>query len=171
MSEQPHTHHHEDIRVPRGALIGAGLLILFTITTVGYFRITGQEPTAQVASSVEVLSTRELKFEDGDNGSVVVYEAHSDGEDQVIHVVPSGEGGFIRGVLRSLARARNASGISRDHPFLLELHTSGTLVLEDPQTGQRIDLQAFGPSNIAAFRALLHSDQPPSSGFDQNGAP
>jgi putative photosynthetic complex assembly protein len=171
MSDHSQAHEHENIRVPTGALIGAGLLILFTIATVGIFRLTGQEPTAQIPPSEQVLNTRELKFEDGDDGSVLVYEAGEDGVDQVIHVVRSGEGGFIRGVLRSLARARNASGISREHPFLLELHASGTLVLEDPQTGQRIDLQAFGPSNIAAFRALLHSDVPPSPGPDQNGAP
>jgi len=172
MSDHSQAQNHDDIRVPKGALIGAGLLILFTIGTVGFFRLTGQEPTAQVPPSEQVLSARALKFEDGEDGSVLVYEASDDGgADRVIHRVQSGEGGFIRGVLRSLARARNASGISRDHPFLLELHTSGTLILEDPQTGQRIDLQAFGPSNIATFRTLLHSDEPPQAGLIQNGAP
>jgi len=171
MNDHSQAHGHDDIRVPRGALIGAGLLIFLTVIGVGVFRVTGQEPTAQVPPSDQVLSVRELKFEDGDDGSVLVYETGPDGADQIIHSVQSGEGGFIRGVLRSLARARNASGISRDHPFVLELHASGTLVLEDPQTGQRIDLQAFGPSNIAAFRAMLHSDEPLRAGADQNGAP
>lgn len=171
MSDRPQAHDHEEIRVPTGALIGAGLLILLTVLTVAYFRISGQEPTAQIPPSEDVLSARELKFRDSDNGSVIVFETGADGTDQVVHEVPSGEGGFIRGVLRSLARARNARGISRDHPFLLELHGSGTLVLEDPQTGQRIDLQAFGPSNIAAFRTLLRSAESSRADISQNGAP
>jgi len=176
MSDPQQAHEHHDIRVPKGALIGAGLLILFTISTVGFFRLTGQDPTAMIPQSEQVLEARELKFEDGANGSVIVYESVMDGEYEVIHEVPSGEGGFIRGVLRSLARARNASGISRDHPFLLEAQTNGTLVLEDPQTGQRIDLKAFGPSNIAAFRALFQADEAAlpnrnQASGNQDGAP
>jgi len=171
MSNQQQAHDHHDIRVPKGALIGAGLLILFTISTVAIFRLTGLDPTAMIPQSEQILEARELKFEDGANGSVIVYESGMAGEYEVIHTVPSGEGGFIRGVLRSLARARNASGISRDHPFLLEAQSNGTLVLEDPQTGQRIDLQAFGPSNIAAFRALFHTDETALASGNQNGAP
>jgi putative photosynthetic complex assembly protein len=84
-----------------------------------------------------------------------VREVSGSGEERFVHEVPSGEGGFIRGVLRSLARARNAQGIGSDHPFVLKQQATGTLLLEDPETGQRIDLQAFGPTNIGSFRTIL----------------
>lgn len=152
MSEQPHGH---DIHVPRGALIAAGTLIALTIGAVAIFRIAGLEPAAQIANPDQTLAMRELRFADGDNGAVLVYEWDADQPDRVIHEVPSGEGGFIRGVLRSMARARRASGIGPEHPFVLKLQTNGTVLLEDPQTEQRIDLQAFGPTNIESFRAML----------------
>lgn len=150
-----HSEHHHEIRVPKEALIAAGLLILLTISAVAVFRIAGLEPAAQIANPDQYLVSYQLRFEDGPNGSVRVYEIDSGGLERFVHEVPSGEGGFVRGVLRSLARARNASGISRAHPFVLKQQATGTLLLEDPQTGQRIDLQAFGPTNIDSFRTIL----------------
>ena len=152
-----HSHSHQ-IRVPRGALIAAGLLIGFTIVAVMTFRITGQTPAAQIPVADVPTETRTLRFEDSAEGTVVVYELAENDSEQIVHVVPSGEGGFIRGVLRSMARARNASDIGNEHPFRLIEQTNGTLVLEDPQTGQRIDLQAFGPTNIESFRAMLNRE-------------
>ena len=154
MSQHSHDHHHQ-IHVPRGALIAAGLLILVTIGAVAIFRIAGLEPAAQIPDVDKTVAMRELRFADSANGGVLVYEFVDGGTDRMIHEVPSGEGGFIRGILRSLARARRASGIGPEHPFVLKLQMNGTVLLEDPQTGQRIDLQAFGPTNIESFRALL----------------
>ncbi|MBY6204866.1 photosynthetic complex assembly protein PuhC [Halomonas denitrificans] len=163
MSAHPHDHPHgHSIEVPRQALIAAGLLIGLTIAAVAAFRIAGLEPSARIPAAEPPVQSRELRFEDGADGSVLVYAAVPDGPDRVIHVVHSGEGGFIRGILRSLARARTASGIGPEHPFILRQQPSGTLLLEDPQTRQRIDLQAFGPTNIEAFRVLLVDHESPS---------
>lgn len=151
-----HTDHH-DIHVPREALMAAAAAILITITIVAVFRIGGLEPAATIADTDQYLVAHQLKFEDGANGAVLVHEIASDGEKRLIHAVPSGEGGFVRGVLRSLARVRNAQGIGPEPPFILKQLASGTLLLEDPQTGQRIDLQAFGPDNIGAFQTILDS--------------
>lgn len=159
MSDRQHNPHHDHgIRVPRGALIGAGLLLLVTMGTVAAFRIAGLEPVAQIPNPHDTVATRELRFADSADGNVLVYEFTEGAADRLIHEVPSGEGGFIRGVLRSLARARRARGIGPEHPFLLKLQTNGTVLLEDPQTGQRIDLYAFGPTNIESFRAMLDQD-------------
>lgn len=151
-------HHHHDIHVPKEALIAAGLLISLTLAAVFAFRIGGLEPSAQISDQDPTLVARALLFEDSDQGTVIVRaiddQAGEDGE-RIVHVVPSGEGGFVRGVLRSFARARRASGIGPDRPFLLKLQSSGTLLLEDPETDQQIDLQAFGSTNIDAFRAML----------------
>lgn len=156
MSESDHSH---DIYVPVGALVAAGLLILFALGAVAFVRIAGLEPTAMVPPSDQAVAVRELRFEDSPDGNVIVYELQEGVPDQVVYVVLPGEGGFIRGVLRSLARSRRASGISREHPFLLIQDANGSLLLEDPKTDQRIYLQAFGPTNIDSFRALLAHDE------------
>lgn len=159
MSEHPHDQqHHHDIYVPRGALIAAGLLLLVTLGTVAVFRIAGLEPSAQIPNPHDTVAMRELRFADSADGNVLVYEFIDDAEDRLIHEIPSGEGGFVRGILRSFARDRRARGIGREHPFLLKLQTNGTVLLEDPQTGQRIDLYAFGPTNIESFRTMLGNE-------------
>jgi len=159
MNEQTQHPDHHGVVVPTGVLIAAGLLLSFTIVMVLGFRLSGQEPTAQIPQYEQSLISRALRFEDGPNGSVQVFEVHADQDESLVHIVQSGQGGFIRGVLRSMARSRNAHGIAPEHPFVLNLEPSGTLVLEDPQTGQRIDLKAFGPDNIDSFRAMLASEE------------
>lgn len=153
-----HEHNH-DIHVPLGALIAAGLLILFTIAAVAVFRISGMAPTAMVPEPDPGTEVRQLRFADSSDGTVTVFELRDDATEQVIHVIQPGEGGFIRGVLRSMARARRASDIGSEHPFRLIQQSDGSILLEDPQTDQRIYLPAFGPSNIDAFRALLVSQE------------
>lgn len=150
--------HDHQIYVPREALIAAGLLIALTIVTVAVFRVAGLEPTAQIPVAEQAVAAKQLHFEDGSEGRVIVREVIDGAPDRIVHVIESGDGGFIRGVLRSLTRSRRASGIGREHPFLLKLQPNGTLLLEDPKTDQRIDLQAFGPTNIDSFRTLLTSE-------------
>jgi hypothetical protein len=40
-------------------------------------------------------------------------------------------------------------------PFELIAHSNGRLTLVDPATGQRIDLESFGPSNSSKFEQFL----------------
>ncbi len=156
MTEKQHNHQ---IQVPLGVLISAGVLILLTIVAVAFFRIAGVEPIAKVPSADDSIRTLELRFEDNpDEGTVIIYELMEGAPDQVLQVVQPGEGGFIRGVLRSLARSRRADNIGREHPFHLILQPNGALLLEDPQTDQRIYLHAFGPTNVESFRTLLASE-------------
>ena len=63
----------------------------------------------------------------------------------------TGEQGFLRGVLRSLMRERRRSGLDLRAPLALLARPDGRLTLSDPSTGQRIDLESFGPSNLAVF--------------------
>ena len=148
-----HNHSHE-IRIPRSALIGIAAILLGTLVPIFWFRVSGSEPISQVPLPDQVTESRQLRFEDGPNGTVSVYEVGS-GSDVLVRVIEAGEGGFVRGVLRSLARARRASNIGADVPFTLTQQADGALFLEDPATGQRIFLQAFGPASTASFEALL----------------
>ena len=153
--------HQQPERFPKEALIGAGVLLTFTIVLVAAYRIAGIEPAAQIPEPEEIIASRDLRFEDGPDGSVLVYEVNDGMPDRIVHEYASGEGGFIRGVLRSLARTRQDRGIGREHPFAIIEQANGSLLLEDPETEQRIALHAFGPDNIESFRALLYSDVNP----------
>lgn len=155
MTEHEHSHA---IKVPLAALIGAALVLFSTIAAVAVFRLSGQEPTARVPEPDQVIESRQLRFVDSAGGTVSVYELAEGAQDQLLHVIQPGDGGFIRGVLRSLARARRAGGIGDEHPFLLIQQANGTLLLEDPMTEQRIYLQAFGSASIESFQAFLSGE-------------
>ncbi len=140
---------------PRGALIGAALLLGFVLALVAYLRLSGTEPAAEVEATGDPVASRALRFEDRGNGSVVVYDADRGTDAEPIAVLETGEGGFTRGVLRALTRERQAREIGREEPFRLIQHSDGALVLLDPATGDRIDLRAYGPTNTKAFERLL----------------
>jgi len=93
---------------------------------------------------------RTLRFEDRPNGDVAVMEGLSSVE--ITRFV--GEQGFVRGILRTLSRERMRRGIGSGPTFELIGHTDGRLTLLDPATGQRINLESFGPTNMASFAQL-----------------
>jgi putative photosynthetic complex assembly protein len=140
---------------PRGALIGAGVLIGCTMALVAVWRLGDIEPAASVESPDQPVASVALRFEDRPNGEVVVYQAGTGAAPQAVAVLQRGEDGFMRGVLRALTRAREARGIGREQPFRLLRRDDGALLLEDPATDQRVFLQAFGPTNVKAFERLL----------------
>lgn len=137
-------------RFPQGALLAAGGLVALALLAAAAGRWLGagmvETPSAPPAVS------RELRFEDRDDGGVLVLDA-ADG--RVVAAIESGEGGFIRGVLRGLARERRSQGIGPEPPFSLQLTAGGELFLADPATSQLVNLNAFGPTNAGAFLRLL----------------
>jgi putative photosynthetic complex assembly protein len=93
-----------------------------------------------------------LQFEDRADGAVVVYDARSE---QIAAVLAPETNGFVRGVMRGLARERRREDIGSGPPFMLTRWSDGRLSIEDEATHQRIELVAFGPTNFAAFARLL----------------
>jgi len=140
---------------PRGALIGAAILLGFVLSVVGFLRWSGTEPAAQVETQGEPVAARALRFEDRPDGNVVVYEAADSGGGRRIAVFKTGEGQFIRGILRALTRQRRKSDIGHEQPFRLVQYADGALVLIDTATGETLDLRAFGATNTKAFKRLL----------------
>ena len=59
-------------------------------------------------------------------------------------IEPGQQTGFIRGVMRGLARERRMRGIGDAPPFNLSLWRDGELSLTDSATGRSIELTAFG---------------------------
>ena len=97
------------------------------------------------------ISKKILKFEDHQDGSVLVIDAQSN---QVIDVV-RGEAGFIRGVLRTVTRERKIRGIADHEPVELSAYNDGRLILQDPLTNTKIELRSFGSGNAQEFRVFL----------------
>ena len=100
------------------------------------------------------MVTRDLVFTDRGDGAVVVRDAASGATVEVlIDGVPGN--GFVRGVMRGMARDRRSRGIGMAPPFELTLWRNDTLTLTDKATGRAIELGSFGADNRAAFAALL----------------
>ncbi len=104
-------------------------------------------------ADVELVAKRVLHFRDLPNGSVGVISADNG---QMIAEV-EGQAGFIRGILRALARDRRIRQISSDDAFELVSRSDGRLTLIDLATKNRIDLESFGKDNAAEFAAFLNN--------------
>jgi putative photosynthetic complex assembly protein len=140
--------------IPRGVLVGAGALIALTVAAAAAARVSGIGTTEPPVSAP--VESRELRFEDRDDGAVAVYEA-ADGA--TVDVLAPGTNGFVRGVMRGLARERKRQEIGQQPPFRLTRWADGRLTLDDTATGRRIELAAFGPTNTGAFARLLHAGE------------
>lgn len=137
------------MELPRHLLIGAAALLGVTMALAAIGRLT-QERAVPPPAVLE----RELRFFDREDGGVDVRDA-KDG--RLVDVVAPGTNGFLRGALRGLARERKRHGHGPEAAFRLTLRADGRLVLEDPATARRIDLDSFGPANREPFARLLSS--------------
>jgi putative photosynthetic complex assembly protein len=126
-------------------LIGSMLLLI--LLAIGFARWQGISDKQADAATVW---QRDLIFADGPQGTVVVKDAKS--QTEIAHF--EGEQGFLRSTLRALVRERKRLNIGPDAPMQLLGRADGRLTLLDPSTQQRIDLEAFGPSNAAVFAGL-----------------
>lgn len=124
--------------------------LLLVVIGVGSFMKAGA-PERQADASV--LVQKDLFFRDLPDGSVGVIAANNG---EVIAKV-SGQAGFVRGILRAMARERRIRQIISDDAFILTSHSDGRLILLDPATQNRIDLESFGRDNAAEFAAFLNS--------------
>jgi putative photosynthetic complex assembly protein len=136
-------------KIPPAVLVGLAALVVALLAAVLTARLTGFDASAVPESPV--IDSRSLGFRDLPDGVVEVY----DWDTQVVLTrIASGEGSFLRGVVRSLVRQRRGLNGS-DAPFELSLLADRRLTLADPETGESIDLNAFGPTNLAVFSVLL----------------
>jgi putative photosynthetic complex assembly protein len=135
---------------PRLPLYSAFALILFAIGAIIFGERTGIGTVmTETGTPVDIIDLT-LSQEAGDR--VLVKDAVSG---KVIADFGPGEGGFIRGSMRALARMRMTAEAETNAPYRLIKWTSGALSLSDTATGQRIYLNAFGPDQVAAFEKLL----------------
>jgi putative photosynthetic complex assembly protein len=148
--------------LPRGTLLLAGAMVAFAVGATAVVRVAGIPPAAspeavRAEAGTPAVASRSLRFVDRADGAVVIEDV---AQGRVAAVIEPGEQtGFIRGVVRSLARDRRIRGIGDRPPFTLTMWRDGQLSLTDSATGRSIELTAFGSSNRAAFAALLPAAQ------------
>lgn len=133
---------------PQWVLYCAAGIMAFSLISVGLIRITGNGPDQKAAAPTV---QRSLVFQDHTDGGVRVEDGVTGETLTVLH----GEQGFVRGALRALSRERYSRGIGSAAPFELIARVDGRITLFDPSTGQRVDLESFGPSNVAEFSRFL----------------
>lgn len=140
--------------VPQVLLIAIAGLLVATLLAVAGVRWSGRAIHAPDAPTV---SSRLLRFDDLPDGGITVVDARSG----VLLRTLQGEQGFLRGALRALARERRARDIGAQPPFELAARADGRLSLTDTATGTRVDLESFGPANVAVFARLIDLPAPP----------
>jgi len=142
---------------PKGALMAAGAMIGLTLvatTAVRLSRVLGPPAQPAVATAEAPLASLDLRFDDQADGSIRITHAADNSLAATVH---PGEGGFIRGVMRGLARDRISRHIGEEPPFRLSLDHNRQLRLLDTATGRLIDLESFGASNRDDFYKLLNA--------------
>jgi putative photosynthetic complex assembly protein len=148
---------HHDPTVPRGAVIGAGLMLLFVMAltgavSVGLLPQSANPVASRAAQNVEAAQSRELRFADRADGAVVVSDA---GTGETVKVIEFGQGGFLRATMRRMAKARVAAGIGAEPPFKLIRWENGALSLNDPETGRDAEIYGFGADHTKVFADML----------------
>ncbi|MEM7257060.1 MAG: photosynthetic complex assembly protein PuhC [Pseudomonadota bacterium] len=128
------------------AMIGAVLVVVLA-TTINDNNIGTTSDHTDTAIAVRILS-----FTDQNDGSVNVIDVSNQ---TILAVVKSGEGAFLRGVLRTLTAERRSGGHNKNKPFELRAEAANRLLLIDKATGREILLNAFGPENAAYFEQFL----------------
>lgn len=131
------------------AALACGMLIAVALVLAALGR---HPPTVVTIDPAAVSRSLDLAFRDLPDGSVMVVDAAT-GKD--IQIIAPGGGGFVRVTMRSYARERQQRGLSDATPFHLAEMTDGTVYLQDRLTGRTMHLNAFGPANVGAFRAIL----------------
>jgi putative photosynthetic complex assembly protein len=139
--------------LPTIALRGLFALVLgaLLLATAGRAGWLGESETHYAAA---MISQHALVFRDGNDGSVHVIEPESN---NAIAEITVGNDGFIRSVMRGMARERKRRSLPAEPPFLFTHWADGRFSLSDPLTGRTVELRAFGADNAGAFERLVAS--------------
>jgi putative photosynthetic complex assembly protein len=137
--------------------IAPALLILFVVGLASL--ITLDEWRSGTLGSSSVATSRDLVFERQTNGSMTVRMADTRA---LVTTLPNAEEGFVAMTVKSMTRERNKFNVADTAPYRLSRAQNGRLSLADPVTGTRIELVAFGVTNIGSFAQLLALEPQPA---------
>ncbi|WP_448585234.1 photosynthetic complex assembly protein PuhC [Thermaurantiacus sp.] len=134
------------------AFVGLTLLLTSAVA-LGLLERPKPAVVERAEAGVARVAARSLVFADRADGALVVRDPAV--AEPVAVIEPNSNQGFVRGVMRSMARERRLRGASQVAPYELALWADGRLTLLDPLTGRTVELDSFGATNRAAFRAFL----------------
>ena len=137
---------------PKGALVAIGGLLAVTLAGTAAVRLHRAANPAAAPAPPPAVAAVDLRFADQADGSVRVSDGRTGA--LVARLAPD-TNGFVRGVMRGMARDRLSRHIGQAPPFRLSRDARGKLWLQDTATSRLIDLEAFGEGNRAAFAAFL----------------
>lgn len=137
--------------VPRAALRGAAVLLTGTMIFVAVSQWTGFGQLTTPTTG-QIVQQRALTFVPRPDGTMAVQAADAA---EPIAILPPGNEGFVRGVLRAVNRKRMRLGIEGVVTMELTHWADGRLSLRDTATGELISLRSFGPDNAKAFARFL----------------
>jgi putative photosynthetic complex assembly protein len=129
------------------ALIIAGILALAAAITIGEWR-------AGTLGVSKVIEARAVVFDPQTDGTLTVHLTEASGATKRVDL-PSASEGFVATIAKSLARDRRRFNVAETEPYRLSRFENGSFLLKDPVIGTEIRLEAFGPTNVAAFAQLL----------------
>lgn len=151
------SHNHENMVPPAAVRLAAGFvlatLLLVIAVRVDLLPQTRSAGEMRVSAGIPPVAERMLRFSDV-NGAVVVTDARSGA---TLASFGQEGSGFVRGVMRGLARERRMHGLGAEAPFRLTRYADGQLSLTDIATARVIELNGFGHTNVAAFARLLEA--------------
>lgn len=134
--------------IPKGSLkMIAGWLGLSVIVVLVAVSMKDYEDAPDIPTNAQNLAL--VTVDDTADGGIVIRS------DKGVAELGPDANGFVRGVLRALARQRSVAKIGPEHAFVLAHTRDGNFVISDPMTGTQIDLRAFGKDNTLAFAALM----------------
>jgi putative photosynthetic complex assembly protein len=148
------TDRSELVRFPTLPLLGAAALVLGSLAVAGVSR-TFDVGTSRL-SYANPAASRDIRFEDREDGTVAVLAADNG---RIIGLMSPGTNGFVRIVMRGLARDRLVNGVDSGPPFTLTRWADGRLTISDSATERRVELTGFGKDNVNAFASLLASEE------------
>lgn len=151
-------HRHDNIAPPAAVAMGVAMILLslLLVASVRFGAVAAPPSASQLRSAVATApaADRLLRVADQPDGTVLISDARTGA---AIDSISREDGGFIRGVMRGLARERRQHRIGAEPPFRLTLWQTGQLSLADPSTGRVVELDGFGQTNRASFSRLLET--------------
>ncbi len=137
-------------RESRPLLIGAAALILLTLVSVGWIRLS--EPVTERSARQMPQRVYELSFNDLGDDRLAVVDA---GSDETLGIIEPGGEGLIRGALRGLNRTRDRRGLPVAAPYQLVVWDSGRVTLSDLETDRHVPLDAYSLSADGVLSTLV----------------
>ncbi|RIV89248.1 hypothetical protein D2V07_03150 [Aurantiacibacter zhengii] len=136
--------------MPRGALIGAALLVGFTVTTIPLARHY-EVGRLETAALVDAPESRMLVFTPLPGGEMLVSDEQGH---QLTRLVVEGDT-FAMTAVRALAMQQPLRDEASEYHLLVQRDAGGHLELADPETGRAVKLEGFGRASVDAFAGYL----------------